>query len=400
MILHLALPKKARLPIDGIAITLFLLCALFYTINGWFYWSFLMLGPIFLLIAVSFYGLIHIKISYSLIAYISFCIYVIFTALLSHDPIFPFKTVVPLVSICASMVAMSVLAGSTPRRRIALAGFVIAGLFGLLYIILTAGLVGYEYDFTAMPLGKNVIAVYLFTCFSSNILLLTGGGRGWLWASAVILFVGILPTLSLQAIVPSSLVLFSFIVSRIPKERISEWSIKGITSLILILLSIAIILWLIRDSLAFAIISSKIAALIGLTPAMGFAVSAQSYRTSLFFDGIRIFIDNPVFGVGLGNSRALLGIYTHNTWSEILSGAGIVGFLLFAFFFFGALLKLLTIYSFKERLVAVAIWIGIGAISMTQSIYEIPVVMIFFYLMNAPLVKLGKESGETLSQSP
>jgi O-antigen ligase len=72
---------------------------------------------------------------------------------------------------------------------------------------------------------------------------------------------------------------------------------------------------------------------------------SEQKRINMYVDGWKMFIDNPIFGVGLGNYRLMspyLGA-AHSDYMEILSGTGIVGFFLYFSMYFAGLARLLRV---------------------------------------------------------
>lgn len=56
-------------------------------------------------------------------------------------------------------------------------------------------------------------------------------------------------------------------------------------------------------------------------------------RVSMIGIGLQTFLENP-WGIGLGNTREIVGSYTHNNYVEILVSLGVVGFLVYYFPYF------------------------------------------------------------------
>jgi O-antigen ligase len=52
-------------------------------------------------------------------------------------------------------------------------------------------------------------------------------------------------------------------------------------------------------------------------------------REALLKDGLEIFSNNPLFGIGLNNFRLLFGKYAHNNYLELFAGVGVIGTALF-----------------------------------------------------------------------
>jgi O-antigen ligase len=69
-------------------------------------------------------------------------------------------------------------------------------------------------------------------------------------------------------------------------------------------------------------------------------------REVLMAQGLDVFSNNPIFGIGLNNFRFLFVKYSHNNYIELLSGLGIIGTLLFYtmyVFIFSRLVKMSSI---------------------------------------------------------
>ncbi|HEX03529.1 MAG TPA: O-antigen ligase family protein [Bacteroidetes bacterium] len=72
---------------------------------------------------------------------------------------------------------------------------------------------------------------------------------------------------------------------------------------------------------------------------------SEQKRINMYLDGWQMFLDNPIFGVGLGNYR-LLSPYqsaAHSDYMEILTGTGIIGFVLYFSMYFVGLARLLRV---------------------------------------------------------
>lgn len=68
---------------------------------------------------------------------------------------------------------------------------------------------------------------------------------------------------------------------------------------------------------------------------MGNASAAHMYdhsdatRKVLINEGMSLFYNHPIFGIGYGNTLSILGLYTHNNYVEILASGGIIGFAIY-----------------------------------------------------------------------
>ena len=74
--------------------------------------------------------------------------------------------------------------------------------------------------------------------------------------------------------------------------------------------------------------------------------AGDAERLYYYTEGLKVFLKNPLFGIGLNQFGELFDAYSHSTYIELLSTTGLIGTLLF-------LSPLVTIYkiSFKRELV-------------------------------------------------
>lgn len=54
--------------------------------------------------------------------------------------------------------------------------------------------------------------------------------------------------------------------------------------------------------------------------------ASDRIRENLLIGGINLFKENPIFGIGFGNTTQVIGNYAHNNFVELLASGGIVGF--------------------------------------------------------------------------
>lgn len=87
----------------------------------------------------------------------------------------------------------------------------------------------------------------------------------------------------------------------------------------------------------------------------GTSSDGGSGRISLWINALNIFYKYPIFGIGINNtlsynlSHGFSTVYTHNTYLQILSETGIIGFLLYSVFFYQLLKKSLNIYKMNNK---------------------------------------------------
>ena len=87
---------------------------------------------------------------------------------------------------------------------------------------------------------------------------------------------------------------------------------------------------------------------------MDFIHDDGDFRQQIIKDSIRVWIENPIFGVGLNNNRfhTIYKMYAHNSFAEILACTGIIGAILFfpifwrfIVFFLSSLKKIKELYT-------------------------------------------------------
>lgn len=56
---------------------------------------------------------------------------------------------------------------------------------------------------------------------------------------------------------------------------------------------------------------------------------SDEIRSNLSENGLKLFLEHPIIGVGFGNTAHYLGTYAHNNYIEILASGGILGFIIY-----------------------------------------------------------------------
>jgi teichuronic acid biosynthesis protein TuaE len=72
-------------------------------------------------------------------------------------------------------------------------------------------------------------------------------------------------------------------------------------------------------------------------------------RKALIHNGIQSFKNNPILGIGAGNSTILSNFSIHNFWLEILVDYGIILFLFFLYFYFSTIYKLFRVSKYSKN---------------------------------------------------
>lgn len=88
--------------------------------------------------------------------------------------------------------------------------------------------------------------------------------------------------------------------------------------------------------------------------AINLAGSSVKFRLIMWKEAIKIFVQNPVFGIGTGGSsidmgQFLLGTYPHNMLLEVLAEQGLIGLILFMGLVFGAVKTFIWLFHQDEK---------------------------------------------------
>jgi len=114
-----------------------------------------------------------------------------------------------------------------------------------------------------------------------------------------------------------------------------------------------------------------------------------SGRDKLFYESIKVFMDNPIFGVGLDNFRVYSTIkqYSHITWMELLSTTGLVGFSIYLVFFimigkfsWNSFIQNRTVKTKRDK------YLNGSAFLVFLTVFILSFVTIHFYQMSSTLL--------------
>lgn len=106
----------------------------------------------------------------------------------------------------------------------------------------------------------------------------------------------------------------------------------------------------------FSVINERSQGLVNLIVGEGPVDSSSQVREQMIIAGWNQFKEDPIFGIGMGNSsyvtKSYMGeeTYLHNNFIELLVNGGIIGFLLFYFIYAYILLKLIPMVKKKNGL--------------------------------------------------
>ena len=104
-------------------------------------------------------------------------------------------------------------------------------------------------------------------------------------------------------------------------------------------------------------------------------------RIYLVEEGFKIFENNPIFGIGLNNSRYFLGKYTHNNYLELLIGTGIIGTVLFYSIYISTFQKIKNMPSIQiKKYFYIMLFILLLLDTATVTYYTKPILFIVLYI--------------------
>ncbi|MCK4441554.1 MAG: O-antigen ligase family protein, partial [Sulfurovaceae bacterium] len=104
-------------------------------------------------------------------------------------------------------------------------------------------------------------------------------------------------------------------------------------------------------------------------------------RIYLVKEGLKIFENNPIFGIGLNNSRYLLVKYTHNNYLELLIGTGIIGTTLFYSIYIVTFQKIKNMPSIRiKKYFYIMLFILLLLDTSTVTYYTKPILFLILYI--------------------
>lgn len=279
---------------------------------------------------------------------IVYCFWILMTGLISgdfHNPLRKLSETLILITWSVLIINMFLKQKDNMIEMIFYTGIIIS-------VYLFMNLEGYIINFDNLIFGKNGIALFLITSLIFGLGIKKNRIKyiGLLLISIVLIF-----TFSLKNI----LALIIILLYRQRKFFKKKISIIVVFSLIIFITSyIKEIDFFLRNQKAYIFAISKIQAYLGLKPELSFASDYEIFRKNLISEGMELFYNNPLLGIGLENSRLVLSTYTHNHYVELLAGLGIFGFCIFNLF-------LIPFFKFNFRsinfgLIVFLIFIGLG----------------------------------------
>lgn len=354
------------------------------------YWVVIALSP-FLFYKNSAYKIKGNKRKYLIFIFITF-ILVLFTGLISFDIAWPMKRSIMLFSIWLVSYFLFKSIDTINGLFAVLKGLVFSSILYSLLLFNEAYTAGFSFTFNENSyLGKNSSAPFILIGLFASILSfnLIGKKKKYLLISFYF-FIIILMTTAIKVIIPSILIfLVSFLLGY---KSIKARILFSFFSLLLVF-SFSYFLYThtnIQDSDEFKITTSRIIALFGGTPELAYTVNVTVKRENLIQSGWEIFLDNKLFGIGLENTRHIIGTYTHNTIIELLAGGGIFTAFFFLLAFYYPFKEILTVKDFNIRLLLLFMFISVLIIGQAQRLYDNQIMMFFIALTTIIPKKLNQ----------
>lgn len=289
---------------------------------------FLLFGTIFI-----FEKDYKIPISNITIAYFIFSIFAFSSMFWSVDFSLAYRYWTRLIIATLNLLILYIIFSRYRLEQTILYGIIVGGLYN---ILIGLNIIHPNYEifefgrFTGTLGNSNKIAkTMLLDIFSSLVLLSLPTTKDWFRLfnkiNIILAIYIIVLTVSKKAII---LAPFMLIFSLSFKSL----KIKEIL-LFIILLSIGVkLLFLYGDMEQLnhleELINRRFLGLIDMAEGIGGDDSTRE-RVYLVEEGLKIFYNNPIFGIGLNNARHFLIKYTHNNYLELLIGVGIIGTMMF-----------------------------------------------------------------------
>lgn len=317
---------------------------------------------------------------------------VLFTGVISFNIIWPIKKSLAIFSIWLTSFFLIRKLEKMNDVISALQGIVVSSLLYSLIMFYDTSLINYTFSFRESTLlGKNSTApMVMIGMFSSMLLYNLLGRKKKYYIVTIYFLVIIIMTTAIKIIIPSIIVLFFFILLSYSKYS-SKIKFSFISFLILSVFAYFVYSRTdIREAYEYNVMTSRITALFGGIPEIDYTVNVTVKRESLIQDGWNIFLDNKLFGIGLENTRDILGTYTHNTFIELLAGGGFFTALFFLFVLVYCFKEIITVKQNNIRTLLILMFFSIITIGQAQRLYDNQAIMLFITILIIIPIKLKK----------
>ena len=128
-------------------------------------------------------------------------------------------------------------------------------------------------------------------------------------------------------------------------------------------------------------------ALFGHQDLSNYAINDVNNNISLRMESLKLFFNNPFFGIGLENERTIIGTQAHSGLISILIGTGIIGFIFFYFFIF-YILFLSFKYEYDDVIIISIIYVFFSLINPVHN--NSPAVIVLFLASSLFILKRKK----------
>jgi O-antigen ligase len=269
-----------------------------------------------------------------LIAYFLFAIFAFSSIFWAVDFMLGFKYYTRLIIVTLDLIVLYTVFERYNLEQTILYGILLGGLYNILigFNIIHPSYEIFEFGrFTGTLGNSNKLAkTMLLVIFSSLVLLSLSTTKGWFkiyhYISIILSFYIIILTVSKKAMILAPLmILLSFSFKNLKIKNILIFAL---------LLYVGVKLLFIYGDIAqleslSALVEKRFVGMMNMIDGSSSGDASSKERAYLIYEGLNIFENNPVFGIGLNNARYFLGKYTHNNYLELLIGVGILGTMLF-----------------------------------------------------------------------
>jgi len=347
------------------------------------YWSVVIFGP--LLFFTKKRSRISLQQKRYLLSYLILIILILFTGLLSLNVIWPLKRVVFLVSILATSVLLINNIYSIYDAIDVLKGIVLMTILYSVFLFLFASDGSFIFVFNeGLWFGKNDSSpIILVGLFSSMLLYIFETKNTKYLLSMFYHLVIILMTTSIKVIIPAILVMPVFYIHAYKicdrKVVLNLVFIFSIVSSIYLIPKTGLI-----NSPEYLRTTARINSFVNSIMKFDFSMttSVVSERYSLMQSGLEIFYNNVLFGIGLENTRIRLGMYTHNSFVELLAGGGVFSLIFFISALFNLFISIKNLRNRNLKNIMLMMFFIVVFIGNGQRIYDNQFLMIFCFLLS------------------
>lgn len=366
------------------------------------YWITILVGP-FLLLKKAYKINLNPYSNKLIISYGLTILVVLLTGVLSNNIYRPLQILLIMISVLLSIRFICYRLVNITELICMLYGIVLTSLILSGFLVLTLYESGFFFTFPESgPLskfGKNLVAPIIFSGYLSLFILdLLKFPLKFSGIIKILIYIFIMMTGAIKIILLATLVTGShlILINKISYKKLIIWSSGIITSLILFFNSS--MGENILETKSFQIMISRILILIGLGEYAPLNhLNVVNKRENLIIDTWEIFLENPFLGVGLENTRDILGTYSHNTFVELLAGGGVLLLITFLMFIFYALRPILNIKKRNIRIMFFIIFLSIIIMGLAQRIYDNRMILVLLsisVLLYIPINRLYKQGYE------